>query len=223
MLLPAAPSSKATSLNYLPHSELPAQSPHLSTAARNLREGICSRNVLNLTSQEESQTHPNTDRDSHVAVPSGESHPYATSNPSAESSRLAEEEEGSVEAFTRGSAVRMSPISRMLRHAPFPEQSSGQVYLIFPECQRGGWWWVLKIFDALAVRSLTMRLDRTGRSGLRSFAFCVCCAQNITWKKTWNRFKDKNRSRWRTYPLSSPRSTQASFFHGKASSRTRMR
>lgn len=78
-----------------------------------------------LTSQEESQTQSNIDRDSHVAVPSGESHPYATSKPSVASSAP----ETAVVAFTSGSAVRINPNSRMLRQAPFPEHMLGQAYL----------------------------------------------------------------------------------------------
>lgn len=79
-----------------------------------------------LTSQEESQTQPNIDRDSHVAAPSGDIHPYATSKPSAGSFPA----EIAVVAFTSGSASRMNPISRMLRQAPFPEHMLGQAYLV---------------------------------------------------------------------------------------------
>lgn len=134
----AAPSSKAISLGgrstatYHTANDPP---DHHAFLLQHEICRICIRSVRNLTSQEESQTHPNTDRDSHVAVPSGEFHPYTTSNPSAESPRL--EEEASVEEFTRGSAVRIIPISRMLRHAPFPEQSSGQAYLMFSGLSAG--------------------------------------------------------------------------------------
>lgn len=68
-----------------------------------------------LTSHEESQTQPNTERESHVDDPSGVSHPYATSEPSV--------------ASTRGVAARINPISRMLRQAPFPEHALGHAYL----------------------------------------------------------------------------------------------
>lgn len=72
------------------------------------------RHARALTSHEESHTHPNTDRESHVDDPSGVSRPYATSEPA---------------ASTRGVAACVKPISRMLRQAPFPEHSFGHAYL----------------------------------------------------------------------------------------------
>lgn len=80
-----------------------------------------------LTFQDESQTQPNIERDSHVPVPSGDSQPYATWKPSVAST--SPPETAVVVAFTSGSAARMNPISRMLRQAPFPEHRLGQAYL----------------------------------------------------------------------------------------------
>lgn len=71
--------------------------------------------VASLTSHEESQMQPNTERESHVDDPSGVSHPYITLEAAA--------------ASTRGVAACTKPISRMLRQAPFPEQPFGQAYL----------------------------------------------------------------------------------------------
>lgn len=67
-----------------------------------------------LTSHEESQTQPNTERESHVDEPSGVSHPYITPEPG---------------SSTRGVAACINPISRMLRQAPFPEHIFGHAYL----------------------------------------------------------------------------------------------